>query len=214
MVDVTTQINAVQRTVGTRTWQAGEVRVVTVSRSYPTDAADLWDACTNKERIPRWFLPITGDLAVGGRYQFEGHVGGGVLSCDPPHAFTATWENGGQVSWIELRIIAEGPEAARLELDHIAPTDDEEFWAQYGPSAVGMGWDGLLLGLGIHTSTGQAIDPSFGPEWIVSDEGRLFNRESGEAWCAADIASGTDPEQARAASARCIAAYVGADENE
>lgn len=214
MIDVTTQINAVQRTVGTRTWQAGEVRVVTVAQRYPTDAADLWDACTNKERIPRWFLPVTGELAVGGTFQLEGNAGGTVQTCEPPRTFTATWECNGQMSWIELRIIAEGSEAARLELDHIAPTDDDEFWAQYGPSAVGMGWDGALLGLAIHTSTGQDIDPSFGPRWTVSEDGRRFTRESGAAWYAADIAGGADPAQARAASDRCIAAYLGSDENE
>jgi uncharacterized protein YndB with AHSA1/START domain len=168
MIDVTTQINAVQRTVGTRTWQAGEVRVVTVRQSYPTDAADLWDACTNPERIPRWFLPISGELEVGGTYQLEGNAGGTVQTCDPPHAFTATWECNGQVSWIEVRILDDGPGTARLELDHIAPACDDEFWARYGPSSVGMGWDGALLGLAIHTSTGRAIDPSFGPQWGAS----------------------------------------------
>ena len=44
MIDVNHQINAVRRTVGTRVLEAGEARVVTVSQSYPTDAADLWDA--------------------------------------------------------------------------------------------------------------------------------------------------------------------------
>ena len=65
-----------RRTVGTRTLEAGEARVVTISQSYATDAADLWDACTNIERIPRWFLPISGDLKVGGSYQLEGHASG------------------------------------------------------------------------------------------------------------------------------------------
>ena len=213
MIDVTAQINAVERRVGTRTWQAGEARVVTISQTYPTDVADLWDACTNRDRIPRWFLPVTGDLTVGGAFQLEGNAGGTVLTCDPPRTFTATWECNGQVSWIELRILDAGDGSARLELDHIASRDDDEFWAQYGPSAVGMGWDGALLGLAIHTSTGEAIDPSFGPQWTVSEEGRRFTRESGAAWCAADIAGGTDPGQARAASARCIAAYLGVDEN-
>ncbi|HEX7430212.1 MAG TPA: polyketide cyclase, partial [Mycobacterium sp.] len=67
MIDATQQINTVRRTVGTRTLEAGEARVVTISQSYDTDAADLWDACTNIERIPRWFLPVTGDLRVGGQ---------------------------------------------------------------------------------------------------------------------------------------------------
>src|SRR5882724_8555264 len=28
-----------------------------------------WDAMTNAERIPRWFLPISADLRLSGRYQ-------------------------------------------------------------------------------------------------------------------------------------------------
>jgi uncharacterized protein YndB with AHSA1/START domain len=71
-IDVNHQINAVRRTVGTRVLEAGEAKVVTVSQSYPTDPDDLWDACTNIERIPRWFLPISGELRVGGKYQLEG----------------------------------------------------------------------------------------------------------------------------------------------
>ena len=89
-IDVDHQINAVQRTVGTRTIDPGEAHVVTVSQSYDTDPADLWDAVTNIERIPRWFLPISGDLKVGGSYQLEGHANGTILSCDPPKNFTAT----------------------------------------------------------------------------------------------------------------------------
>src|SRR6202022_2008108 len=69
MIDVTEQINAVRRTVGTRVLEAGEARVVWISQAYDTDAADLWDACTNIDRIPRWFLPITGELRLGGHYQ-------------------------------------------------------------------------------------------------------------------------------------------------
>jgi hypothetical protein len=33
-------------------------------------------------------------------------------------------------------------------------------------------------------------------------------RSSGEAWAAADAAGGTDPDDARAAAERCIAAYT------
>ena len=79
MIDVDHQINAVRRTVGDRTLEAGEARVVTISQSYATDAADLWDACTNIDRIPRWFLPITGDLRVGGHYALEGNANGTIL---------------------------------------------------------------------------------------------------------------------------------------
>ncbi|HLK73100.1 MAG TPA: hypothetical protein VKU77_05565 [Streptosporangiaceae bacterium] len=67
MIDVTEQISAVRREVGGRVLEAGQARVVTVSRSYPAELADVWDACTNPERIPRWFLPVSGQLREGGR---------------------------------------------------------------------------------------------------------------------------------------------------
>lgn len=140
MIDVTHQINAVARSVGTRTLDAGEARVVTISQAYRgADVENLWDACTNPERIPRWFLPVTGELRVGGRYQLEGNAGGTVLSCDPPTAFAATWEYGGEVSWIEVRV-SPAPDGARFEIEHTAHVDDER-WAEFGPGAVGLGYD-------------------------------------------------------------------------
>lgn len=207
MIDVTHQINAVRRTVGSRTLEAGEARVVTIGQAYDTDADDLWDACTNIERIPRWFLPITGDLKVGGRYQLDGNAHGTILTCDPPREFTATWEFGDGVSWIELRITGEGPHRSRFELAHISHVDDH--WEQFGPGAVGMGYDSALVGLAIHLSTGKAVDPSAGQEWMASEDGRRFMKLSSESWYEANIAGGADVQWARSAADRCLAAYLG-----
>jgi uncharacterized protein YndB with AHSA1/START domain len=63
---------------------------VVPTRTYPTDHDDLWEALTSAGRIPRWFLPITGDLRVGGRYQLEGNAGGVVEEGDQPHRFAIT----------------------------------------------------------------------------------------------------------------------------
>src|ERR1700753_3911399 len=108
MIDVTEEINAVRREVGGRLLEAGQARVVTLSRSYAADLPDVWDACTSAERIPRWFLPVAGGLKDAGRYQLGGNAGGTVPRCEPPHGFDATWEMGGDVSWIELRLSDEG----------------------------------------------------------------------------------------------------------
>ena len=207
MIDVDHQISAVRRAVGDRTLEAGEARVVTISQSYGIDAADLWDACTNIDRIPRWFLPITGDLRVGGTYQLDGNANGTILTCDPPREFTATWECGDQVSWIEVRIIGEGADRSRFELDHIVPVDDH--WEQFGPGATGMGYDGALIGLTMHFATGAAVDPTDGQEWMASEDGRRFVKLSGEAWYEANLASGADAGWAREAADRCVAAYLG-----
>lgn len=74
MIDVIQQINAIDRAIGARTIAAGEARTATIRRSYDADIEDVWDACTNPERLPRWFLPVSGDLRLGGRYQFEGNA--------------------------------------------------------------------------------------------------------------------------------------------
>jgi uncharacterized protein YndB with AHSA1/START domain len=207
-VDVEHQIKAVQRNIGTKTIETGEAHVLTISQSYDTDPADLWDAVTSVERIPRWFLPISGDLKLGGTYQLEGHAGGTILTCDPPKNFTATWEYGGNVSWIDVTISSDGPNGARLVLDHIAHVDDE-MWQQFGPGAVGMGWDSMLLGLALHLGTGESIDPSFGQEWLATEDGRRFLALSSEEWYDANVGFGADPAAARASADRCLKAYLG-----
>jgi uncharacterized protein YndB with AHSA1/START domain len=207
-VDVQHEITATRRTVGDRTLEVGEARTVSLSRSYAATVDELWDACTDAERIPRWFLPVTGDLRVGGRYQLEGNAGGEVLSCDPPHGFTATWEMGGGLSWIEVAITPDGDRRARMELTHIAPVDAH--WGEFGPGAVGLGWDlGLTIGLATHLATGGTVDPAEAAAWTASPAGVAFQQGASAAWCRADIASGTPEDQARAAAARCLAAYTG-----
>jgi uncharacterized protein YndB with AHSA1/START domain len=206
-IDVDHQINAVRRALGKRVIGSGEAHVVTISQAYDTDPDDLWDAVTNIERIPRWLLPISGDLLVGGSYQLDGQAGGTVLTCDPPKNFTATWEYGGNVSWIDVNVHADGPDRSRLVIEHIAHADEN--WPQFGPGAVGIGWDSMLLGLAIHLDTGGSIDPSFGPQWTATEDGRRFMKSFGEAWYAAHVASGEDPTEARAQADRCIKAYLG-----
>jgi uncharacterized protein YndB with AHSA1/START domain len=208
MIDVTEEINAIRRTVGTRTLEAGEARVITVSRSYATTPDDLWDACTNAERIPRWFLPVSGDLRLGGRYQFEGNAGGTIERCDPPRSVDATWEFGGDVSWVQLRLVPESADRTRLELEHVAHVDDER-WAQLGPGAVGVGWDGGFFGLGQHLGSGEGVTPETAAAWTASEEGIAFLRGSSEGWRAAGVAAGTPEDEARAAADRTTAAYTG-----
>lgn len=207
-IDVEHTVNAVRRTVGTRVLDAGEANVVTISRVYPTDVADLWDACTNLERIPRWFAPVTGSAELGGTYQVQGNASGTILTCEPPNGFTATWEFGGGVSWIELRISDEGDGTARLALDHIALVGDD-IWEQFGPGAVGIGWDLGLLGLYLHLTSGFSASPEFEAEFAVSDDGRGFIAGASDGWRAANIAAGAAPDAAEDAAKRCTAFYTG-----
>ncbi|MER6665283.1 SRPBCC family protein [Amycolatopsis japonica] len=211
MVDVTSQIDSVQRKLGKRVIEAGEAVTATVSQVYDTGLDDLWDACTNPERIPHWFLPVSGELRVGGKYQLEGNAGGTVERCDPPKSFAATWEYGGDVSWIELRLSSEADGRTRFELDHTAVPN--EHWNQFGPGAVGIGWDMMLNGLALHLASGEAADPEAAMSWMTSDEGVRFMTLSNEAWYEADVANGTDPATARTRADATLAAYTAPPES-
>jgi uncharacterized protein YndB with AHSA1/START domain len=209
MIDVTHQISSVERQVGSRTLAAGDARTLTVSRVYDTPTEDLWDACTNPERLPRWFLPISGDLRPGGRYAFEGNASGTIERCEPPRSLAATWEYGGQTSWVELRLTPEADGRTRFALEHIAHVDDE-LWSQFGPGAVGVGWDQALIGLTLHLTTGaEQLEREAVEAWQASDEGRQFTRLSSERWAEASIAAGTDAAAAQAAAARTTDFYTG-----
>lgn len=205
MTTFTDEVSAVERTVGRRTLAAGEARVSTVARTYPTDVADLWDACTSAERLARWFLPVEGELRVGGRYRLEGNAEGVVESCDPPHAFSATWEFAGTVSWITVRFSAVDEGRARFVLEHVAHVDDD-LWAQFGPGATGIGWDLSLLGLAHHLA-----DPGsrFDSEAVsASPQGREFVAGAAAAWRDAAVADGDDPAAAAAAAERSREFYA------
>jgi uncharacterized protein YndB with AHSA1/START domain len=181
-------------------------------RIYNTTVEDLWDAITTPERLARWFLPVEGDLKLGGRYQLKGNAGGTITRCKPPEALDLTWEFMGGTSWVNLRLAPDGAKA-RLTLEHIAHKDGigEEHLKKYGPGATGVGWDLGLQGLELHLGKpDEAIDPAAFEAWTMSSEGKAFIRKCGEAWGEAHIASGADPEEAREQAERTIAFYTGA----
>jgi hypothetical protein len=154
-------------------------------------------------------MPVAGELKEGGSYQLTGHAGGTISRCEKPHGFAATWEYGGDVSWIEVRL-AEVPGGTRLELEHVAHVKDE-FWDQFGPGATGLGWDSALLGIANHLADPAAERPA-GPEleaWMVSEEGKLMLRLSADAWAEAEVADGGDPEVAKGHADRSYGAYTG-----
>lgn len=200
------QIDAVRRGLGLREKDGREAQVLTAVQTYPTDAADVWDAITTVERIPRWLMPITGDLRLGGTYQLVGNAGGTITTCQPHELLELTWEFGGMVSWVTVQLEEESG-ATTLTLEHIAHVDPDPE-VDYGPGAVGIGWDSMLLGLAQHLTSGEGITPEDAMAWIMSEEGLTFMRRSGEAWRDADIAAGTPEDQARARAETCIAAYT------
>ncbi len=210
MMDIPREIGSTQRALGTRTLDAGTARTATLARTYPTDVDDLWAACTEPERLKRWFLPVHGHLRLGGKYQIEGQAGGTITACRPPHVLDATWEYGGDTSWIELRLRSEGAHA-RLELTHVFHTDDD-IWPRYGPAATGIGWDLGLIGLAWHLGDGGSPHGE-SDEWAASAEGVAFLTAAGDAWVPVTIADGFDADDARARADRTVAFFTGTEED-
>jgi uncharacterized protein YndB with AHSA1/START domain len=181
MFDLLEELAAIHRSVATDT--AAETVSVVLSRTYRAHADDVWDALTNPERIPRWFYPISGDLRVGGSFQLEGNAGGEILRCDPPTALEVTF--GGPQSVVRV-LLAESDGATTLELTHSVPLAMAGSGA--GALFVGPGWDGALLGLGMHVRGAAIGDPL---AMANSPEVVEFNKGSIEQWTKAIESSGT-----------------------
>ncbi|GAB2621228.1 SRPBCC family protein [Pseudactinotalea suaedae] len=196
-----------EHTVSYTTRDGEDVAVVEVLRTYPGEVTDVWDALTNAERLPRWFLPVSGELRLGGRYQLEGNAGGTVTSCDPPHAFASTWELGDFTSWLAVELIPDGEDRTTVRLAHTVATDNDH-WRQFGPAAVGIGWDLGFYGLGLHLRTGADLDPEAEQMWSMSREGVDYITACAEAWRAADTAAGADEGESRARADACVRFYT------
>jgi uncharacterized protein YndB with AHSA1/START domain len=205
-VDPVALAGLVNREVRTGSRDGRPTKIAIARRTYPTSQADLWDAVTSAERIPRWFLPVTGELKVGGRYQLEGNAGGVIERCAEPESYAVTWEFGDSVTWLTVTLAPDGPDTS-LELAHEAYVDPA-MWEQFGPGAVGVGWDLGLMGLGLHIDTGAQVDPATAVTFPASAQGRAFIRISAGQWAEAAIADGDEAVPAREAAARTVAFYT------
>ena len=185
MIDIPTQIGAIERRVRrTPRPDGGENVTVLARRSYRADLEDTWSALTDPDRIARWFMPISGDLRLGGGFQLEGNASGDILECERPTRFRVTF--GGETSIVEVRLADAGDGTTALELEHTVPIE----MAQSGAGAlyVGPGWDGGLLALGLYLS-GETIDDPVAA--ATSPEALAFSAESVTAWTDAIRSSGT-----------------------
>ena len=215
MIEVVNEIEAVAREVGSGRIAAGEGKLVRLRRTYPASIDDVWDALTNPSRIGRWFLPVSGDFRLGGNYQFEGNAGGKIVACERPNRLLVTWVYGdasdpATVSDLEVRLTAAGEDSTVFELLHTAVVPDE-MWDQFGPGAVGVGWDMGVLGLSLHLAgLGDALTtPAEKEAWQLSQEGREFATMSSEAWGEANRAAGADSDVVARNVAATTAFYTG-----
>lgn len=203
------QIDRVRRVVAPSPVDGEPGYVVTLSQTYETNVQDLWEACTTAERLSHWIGTVTGELALGGRYQIEGNAGGTVQRCAPPRELAVTWEYGGEASFVEVRLTPEGDALTRFELRHHAP--DNEFWRRYGPGATGTGWEYALFALTGYLE-GWGRDMVEEEAWFASSEGRRFTAKSSQRWAEAATSAGEDPALAGIRAERVTAFFTGQEE--
>ncbi|MFJ2236188.1 SRPBCC family protein [Streptomyces sp. NPDC087859] len=209
MSEIVDQIDRGHREVGTRKVEAEEAHAVLLRRTYDARIADVWGAVTSAERIGQWFLPVTGEFRPGGRYQLEGHAGGEILECVEPERLRVSWLYGPDpgFSEVEVRLTPDGEGRTVFEVEHVAVVP-EDFWNQFGPGAVGIGWDSIALGLGMHLA-GRGMSREESEAWQGTAEAKEFFKRSGEEWGAAYAASGADPETVAATTSATVGAYTG-----
>ncbi len=94
-----------------------------------------------------------------------------------------------------------------MTLEHTAMLD--EHWNQFGPGAVGIGWDLAVMGLARHLASRAPVDQATAMAWMGSPNGKAFMSQSGEFWRAAHVESGEDPVSAKTRSDRTIAFFRG-----
>ena len=206
MNDIAHEVEAINRSIGRRSIATGDGRSVVLRRTYDAALEDIWDACSDPDRLKRWFLPVSGDLRLGGRFQIEGNAGGEILRCEPPRLLAVSWVYADNpADEVELRLAPGADGTTVLELEHAsAPGTADDL------AGVGVGWDLTVFALGAHLA-GQTIDPT-GLE--RTPEYRRFVVLSSTAWGAALEAGGmADAAEAAAVVERTTAFYApGLDE--
>lgn len=146
--------------------RAGDHAEATFDRVYDTDAADLWAAVTDPERLVRWFAPVDGDLREGGRFtiHFDDNAVPGcrVTSCETPNAYAWEWPHATHTSLIAVAVepVAGG---ARLRLTHTRLV---------ASSAAGYaaGWDVYLRRL-VEEIAGGEVRDTWAEDWSRAHEG-------------------------------------------
>jgi uncharacterized protein YndB with AHSA1/START domain len=172
-----------------------DARTLLIRRRYDAAVEDVWDACTDPERLNRWFLPVTGELRPGGRFSVQGNAGGEILRCEPPRLLRVTWEYGEQpASQVELRLADADADATVLELEHSAISPDIEVGgrridpilndAASGLWGIGTGWE-LPLTVGLERYLRGELPDRPAVEWFeVTDEVLALADRTGAAWAA------------------------------
>lgn len=132
---------------------------VVFDRRYATDPVDLWQACTDPERLARWFAPVTGDLRPGGNFRIHFDDADTppcrVLACEAPQRLVWEWPIREVATVVTVEVHADG-DGSRLVLHHTRLADGQL-------AGYAAGWDLHIRSLDAHVAGGEA--PDWGASW-------------------------------------------------
>lgn len=180
MADSFSSVEETHREVGRKKIAAGEVPTAVMRRHFTATIEDVWEACTDPERVNRWFIEPKGDLRAGGRFHLEGNASGDIVTCEPPRLLVLTWEYGEEAPGeVELRLSSDDNGDTILELEHAtAATNAFEALIQ-----VGVGWEPAFEFLGKYLR-GELPDTPIpeGADFTPPPELLELLNQSGQAW--------------------------------
>jgi len=151
MSDVIEWLDKNRRAIRATRGKAARSAVITrIYKSFTVD--ELWSACTERERLQRWFGDVTGELSVGSALRIDAGmphpITSRVIACERPARIVITWSYAGDPldppDEVEARISAVPPSeggGAQLEIEHRSGVLYP--WA----SGVGSGWESWIWGL-------------------------------------------------------------------
>lgn len=137
--------------------------VVRIEDVFDAPIDDMWEACTQPERLARWIADVSGDLRPGGQFQARFTTGwegvGRVEACEPPHRLVVvTREEGApddQV--IEATLTPEGGRTILVVEERGLPADHLP--------GYGAGWQVHVEDLKAHLAGDDRCD--LGARWAA-----------------------------------------------
>jgi len=145
---------------------AGDDVEATFERVYDTDAADLWAAVTEPDRLARWFAPVEGALHAGGRFTIhfddDAVPDCRVTSCEAPNSFAWEWPHATHTSLVTV-VVEPVAEGARLHLTHTR-------LAASSAAGYAAGWDVYLRRL-VELLAGREVPNTWAEDWSSAHGG-------------------------------------------
>ena len=132
---------------------AGQARSAMFRRTYDAGIDDVWDACTNPERLARWYQPVAGDLRLGGEFTQCEMGGGRIVACEAPRLLRLALGPGDpSPDQLELRLSSAADGTTVLELEHATTLDSHDIGGQIYDAVycMGGGYGPRLLALDMY----------------------------------------------------------------